>query len=244
MVLSFVAGVLVGVALLHMLPHAVDGAYAEGVGLQGVFIATTIGFVVMFLLERFACFHHHEEGAHDACSHGEHRLSWVGAFIGLSLHTLIAGAALGASVAADSTGAMLAGFGTFLAILLHKPFDALTITTLMQTDGASRTRSHVVNGLFALVIPLGVGLFFALDGGLNAPAFTAWALAFCAGTFLCIGCADLLPELQFHSHDRIKLSLALLLGLVVAWAAGLLEHAGHNHSLDAPIHQHEGHSHP
>ena len=41
------------------------------------------------------------------------------------------------------------------------------------------------------------------------------ALAFCAGTFLCISASDLLPELQFHSHDRMKLSVSLLAGLVV-----------------------------
>ena len=47
-------------------------------------------------------------------------------------------------------------------------------------------------------------------------AFLGCALAFCAGTFLCIASSDLLPELQFHSHDRFKLSFALLAGLTVA----------------------------
>ena len=51
------------------------------------------------------------------------------------------------------------------------------------------------------------------------------ALAFCAGTFLCIASSDLLPELQFHSHDRFKLSAALLAGLAVAVIIGLCETA-------------------
>jgi zinc and cadmium transporter len=55
--------------------------------------------------------------------------------------------------------------------------------------------------------------------------FLGCALAFCAGTFLCISCSDLLPELQFHSHDRFKLSVALLAGLGVAIAIGLVEQA-------------------
>jgi zinc and cadmium transporter len=33
---------------------------------------------------------------------------------------------------------------------------------------------------------------------------------------LCIASSDLLPELQFHSHDRFKLSVALLAGLSIA----------------------------
>ena len=47
-------------------------------------------------------------------------------------------------------------------------------------------------------------------------------------SFLCIGCTDLLTELQFHSHDRLKLSLALLAGIgivVVIAQFGHVEHA-------------------
>jgi zinc and cadmium transporter len=55
------------------------------------------------------------------------------------------------------------------------------------------------------------------------PAFLGGALAFCAGTFLCIACADLLPELQFHSHDRLKLSLALAAGLGITVVLGQVE---------------------
>ena len=55
------------------------------------------------------------------------------------------------------------------------------------------------------------------------------ALAAAAGTFLCIACADLLPELQFHSHDRLKLSLALAAGLGVALLIGQFEASGDDH---------------
>ena len=50
---------------------------------------------------------------------------------------------------------------------------------------------------------------------------TAATLAFSAGTFLCIALSDLLPELQFHAHDRLSLSVALLagVGLMAATAA-------------------------
>ena len=49
------------------------------------------------------------------------------------------------------------------------------------------------------------------------------ALGFSAGVFLCISLGDLLPELQFHRHDRGKLSIALLLGVVLAYGIGYLE---------------------
>jgi zinc and cadmium transporter len=90
-----------------------------------------------------------------------------------------------------------------------------------------------------LAIPLGVGIFYfglmreAADAsGDPASLIAAYALSFSAGTFLCIASSDLLPELQFHQHDRVKLSAALVLGLAVAMAVAKLEqatNAAHQH---------------
>jgi zinc and cadmium transporter len=59
----------------------------------------------------------------------------------------------------------------------------------------------------------------ASTGGLLLPA----ALAFSAGAFICIALGDLLPEVQFHSHDRAQLTVLFLLGIVIAWAIGAIE---------------------
>ena len=48
---------------------------------------------------------------------------------------------------------------------------------------------------------------------------------------LAIALTDLLPELHFHSHDRNKLSAALLAGLAVM---GLTAYLGHGHEHEAP----------
>jgi zinc and cadmium transporter len=150
----------------------------------------------------------------------------------MAFHSLLGGVALAAAVAAEAGGHTgLVGLGTALVITLHKPFDAMTVSTLMAASGCSRFSRHLLNGLFALATPLGAILFYAGASqffGSN-PAFLGSALAFCAGTFLCIACADLLPELQFHSHDRLKLSLALAAGLGVAVLIGQFEASGHDH---------------
>lgn len=275
---SLVAGVMLGVGLLHLLPHALLDAPDQ---FDAVFAWVLVGFLAMFFLERFFCFHHHDvphaadeeseeeesakahhhgEARHDDAthahgSHESHRLTWTGAAIGLTLHTIIAGIALAASVEVEARGghlAAMAGFGTFLVIFLHKPFDAMTITTLMTVGAWSNPMKHLVNGLFALMIPVGVTLFYLglsqLGEGSN---LVACALAFSAGTFLCVSMSDLLPELQFHAHDRIALSAALILGLSVAWVIGIVEtrgrgHAGHGHSVGVESHEHDsgaGHAH-
>jgi zinc and cadmium transporter len=89
-----------------------------------------------------------------------------------------------------------------------------------------------VNIAFALMCPIGAIFFFAGVQGLGEMRGTVvgWALGFAAGVFLCISLADILPELQFHQHDRVKLSSWLLLGVGLAYAIGYLE----------PPHEHDG----
>jgi zinc and cadmium transporter len=146
-------------------------------------------------------------------------LSWVGTALGMTLHSLLDGLALAASVMAAKKGEdSLAGLGVALVVILHKPFDAMAVTTLMTASGSSRNSRHLLNGLFSLASPLGAVLFMvgASQFADSNAVFLGSSLAFCTGTFLCISCSDLLPELQFHSHDRFKLSIALLAGLGVA----------------------------
>jgi zinc and cadmium transporter len=83
---------------------------------------------------------------------------------------------------------------------------------------------------------------------------TGAALAFSAGTFLFIALSDLLPEVQFHRHDRVPLSLALVFGVVLMGGIALLEphdHGGNHHGDETPPgerspdgdHDHEGSGH-
>jgi zinc and cadmium transporter len=207
------------------------------------------GFLAMFFLQRFFHFHHHDsaegdpedcdahepEHVHDHAHHAHtladksaQQLSWVGTALGLSLHSLFDGLALAASVEAGAHGhARLAGLGVAMVVILHKPFDALAISTLMTTGGSSHFSKQLLNTLFALVSPAGALLFYFGAGEVaqSNGVLLGAALAFCAGTFLCIASSDLLPELQFHSHDRFKLSAALLAGLAVAVVIGLCETA-------------------
>ena len=254
--MSFVGGLMLGVALLHLVPHA----YVELSSIDRLVGWTLGGLLTMFLLIRVFHVHAHEHGdtsdvaghhdhVHDGpCEHhheprdpatGQHPFSWLGLALGLSLHTLIDGLALGAAVMAEAHAAhgfALFGLGTFLAVALHKPLDALSITSLMSAGGWSRSAIQLANLLFALMCPLGaIAAYFGLSGLLgHGHAALGMALAFAAGVFLCIALADLLPEVAFHAHDRLWLTFALFLGIALAWAIGLIE----------PEHAHHEHSHP
>ncbi len=260
---SFVAGLMLGVGVLHLVPHAWEQFRSADLTMTWVLV----GFLAMFFVQRYLHFHHHdvpeeapetrraEEGAASDHDHGrqheEHggaltladksarHLSWMGAAFGLTVHTLLDGVALAASVELDRSEAHahgLLGFGTFLVIFLHKPFDALAVGTLLAVGKSSRSLRHWVNGLFALANPAGLLLFYLGVDRFSqaAPHFLGAVLAFAAGTFLSIATSDLLPELQFHTHDRGKLSAALLAGLGISALIANIETSGHRHNTEAP----------
>lgn len=254
-VMSFVGGLMLGVALLHLIPHSLT----ELGSIDRVSGWTLCGLLTMFLLIRVFHVHAHEHGDtsdlvdshhhphegpcekhHEHHDHapGQHPFSWLGLALGLSLHTLIDGLALGAAVVAEAHAERefaLFGLGAFLAIALHKPLDALSITSLMAAGGWSQRVIHFANLGFAILCPLAaVGAYFGLASlGQGQSAALGCALAFAAGVFLCIALADLLPEVSFHAHDRFQLTLALLLGIGLAWSIGFFE----------PEHSHESHEH-
>lgn len=184
--------------------------------------------------------HRHGHGHSHAHDMPASTLSWMGVAVGLGLHTAIDGMVLAASMQSDAghlpAGSLL-GLAPFAAIVLHKPLDAVSITSLMQASGWSKVWQNVVNFGFALMCPLGAAAFLTgmaqLSG--NSSGVLGAALAFSAGVFLCISLGDLLPELEFHSHHRVRLSIALIVGILAAWAIGFIEPAhlhgaaGHHH---------------
>ena len=244
--MSLVSGLMLGVAFFHLLPHSIAmqaGADAADVSVGWLMV----GLITMLLLLRMFHFHQHDFSDEDLHQHDHdashehdagaqhnharpaHSMSWAGLALGLGVHTLIDGVALGAAMQGEivdgATG--LVGLGVFLAIFLHKPLDAMSITTVMAAGGWGPGARAGSNILFALMCPLGALLFFfGVDMlGDSRDALVAAALAFSAGAFICIALSDLLPEVHFHSHDRGKLTLAFLLGIGVAYGIGALEPA-------------------
>jgi zinc and cadmium transporter len=275
---------MLGVALLHLLPHAMMAVPASTA--VGWLVA---GLLAMFFLERFFSYHHHtapgdaglppitadpepdglrcEEAPGDPIDHPhghQHtpfthshshpraettKLSWAGVGAGLTIHSLINGAALAAAVAAEShlasdsttTWARLPGLAVFLVVAMHKPFDSMTLLTLMTSSGLSAKARVVVNVAYACCVPIGAA-FFALglhSLDLHTTALPGYALAFTAGMFLCIALADLLPEVQFHHHDKLLLSAAMLLGLGLAWTINALESTVHDHNNEQSHNTHD-----
>ncbi len=237
--LSFSAGVMLGAAFFHMLPEAVH------LGGPDVIPWAVAGFLLLFLLERFVLVHvcaepgpsdwlrghpappphglrEHagHDHAHEATGCDVHTLG-LAAFVGLSLHTLVDGFALGAAQGDPALGLLV-----FVAILAHKIPSSVSLTAILRAEGYSRRQALLMNASFALMVPVGALLFLAVDRLVAVRAFTAVALAASAGSFLQLSLSDILPDLHRRGGNRWKISLALLGGLAAMWA---LKGLGHSH---------------
>ena len=224
-VMSLVAGFILGIAMFHLLPDSLDripgpSAIEKAVGWM------VLGMVLMILLQHIFHFHQHDfsrEASDLYDGHGVvHSPSLFGVALGLGVHTATEGIALGTSMRLESPyedGVSLAGLGVFLVILLHKPLDAYSIVSMMKYAGHSQCARTLTNVGFAMLCPVvalasfgGVELLGPEEG-----TVIGYVLSFAAGAFLCIALSDLLPEIHFHSHDRGKLIASLLVGISLAY---------------------------
>jgi zinc and cadmium transporter len=261
------AGVMLGAAFFHVMPDAMErsGNYFGwwmALGVVGLFCIER--FIAPHSHEADGNGKHHHDHAHHehhhheefqelgvpidegALSHAKEPRAaapaiagWM-AVLGLTIHTFINGVGLAGSVQSDidSAALLIPGLALFFAIFLHKPADALAISTVLTRKGTSRHKIYLVQLGFALMIPVGAAAFLvtrgAIEKGLQSQ-LTGAALAFSAGTFLFIALSDLLPEVQFHRHDRIPLFLTLVAGIVLMGFIAILEpHDEHEHVHDAP----------
>lgn len=208
--IAFAAGVLLGAALLHLLPEALR--------LRGplVLFGTAAGALVLYLIEqilrrRGAAAAHVE--VHEMIHGHVHDVAGVTAFVGLSIHTLSDGFALGSSLAAGL------GMVVFTAIFAHQLPTAFSLSALLKRGGATSFYTLLACAIFALMVPAGAGGYLIASRFALGSWLMPWTLAFSAGNFLHLAFGDLLPDLRRRQSARGLLIAALLVGL--AMMAGL-----------------------
>lgn len=193
--LALSAGLMFGAAFLHLFPRAYSliGETASFWMIAGfLFLYTIEKFVTMHICEALDC---------------EVHTIGISAAIGLSLHAMTDGVALGTGVLSEGLALVV-----FLSILFHKLPEAFVLTSALLHAEFKRATVIGMNLLLMLVVPLS-GLLIVSSVGTFNPSWSGSALAFSAGTFLHISLSDLLPEVHHHSTDRYKVFGALLLGL-------------------------------
>lgn len=183
--LSLSAGLMLGTSFLHLIPRSFELLGSA----SGLFVL--LGLLFLYLFEKFITVHICEA---DTCE--VHKLG-ISAFIGLFLHALTDGLALGAGLLVPRLA-----FIVFVAIFAHKMMEAFSLTSILIHSRKSRLQIIAANGALLLAIPLGAFLAYLWVGSTQNQKMAGMALAFSAGTFLHVALSDLLPEV--HRHNKLK----------------------------------------
>jgi len=197
-ILSFTAGVLLGVVSFEILPEIFQMAHEQGIDPARSMIALVVGFLLFHSLEKFILIHHVHESEY--ATHRHPKVGMLSAF-SLAGHSFMDGVGIGLGFqVSESVGIVVA-----IAVISHDFCDGLNTVSLMLMNHNSTRRSIAMLLLDALAPVLGVAstLLFKL------PASTLMLyLGFFAGFLLYVGASDILPEA--HSQNRPSITLTLI----------------------------------
>jgi len=197
-ILSFTAGVLLGVVSFDILPEIFELSHEQGIDATGAMLALVVGFLLFHSLEKFVLVHHVHEADYAA-----HRHPQVGVLSALVLagHSFMDGVAIGlAFQVSEGVGIIVA-----IAVIAHDFCDGLNTVSLMLVHRNTTRRSFAMLVLDAIAPVLGAAstLFFQVP-----PSILLLYLGFFAGFLLYIGASDILPEA--HSQNRPGITAGLI----------------------------------
>lgn len=172
---ALASGIFLGAGLIHMLGDSVNDFAALHIHYPIPFLLAGIMFLLLLLLEHIA--RHMLE--HGQANHG---LFAVLACLILSIHSLLAGAALGLSTTLSVMTIL------FIAIIAHKWAASFALAIQINQSTLSLKSGLMLFALFAIMTPLGILAGDMVTHHLIqypwlAPTFNALA----AGTFLYLG---------------------------------------------------------
>ena len=199
--IALTGGIVVAVALFHVLPEAI-----EAVGdphLVGTLAG--VGFLAFFLAERALVLHHRDE-PEQARAHA--RVGALGA-AGLALHSFVDGLGIGLAFGLDTATGLL----VFTAVIAHDFADGLNTVGFVLRQSNDRRQAVQWLAVDAAAPLVGAVVGAALN---VSERDLGQLLAVYAGFFLFMGATDLLPHA--HEHPSAKRVLLTIAGFAAIFA--------------------------
>ena len=210
---SFSVGVLLGTALLHVLPEAFE-SHADPHALFLTLLGALLFFFILEKAELYRHSHHHE---HDDPHHHHHHgfdaeqagRGGLSVLLGDSIHNFCDGLIIAAAFLADTR----LGTVTSLAIIAHEIPQEVGDYIVLLNAGFTRGRALLFNGISGLAAVAGGVLGYFIVGPWKS--LFPFLLVIASSSFVYVSLADLLPQLQRRLPLRDTVAQ-------VAWlAAGL-----------------------
>jgi zinc and cadmium transporter len=197
---SYAVGALLAVALLLLLPEALETLPAPD-----VFAMLLVGIISFFLLEKVVLLRHdhwHEFDGRAATA--------TLVIVGDAFHNFIDGA----TVCTALLGSIPLGVNTAIAVAAHEIPQEVGDVAILLAAGYSRRRAltlNVISGLSgvagAIVAYVAVGL---------VPSVRPFVLAFSSASLLYIAMSDLIPDLHRGQADRSAVRQVTLMAAGIA----------------------------
>ena len=204
-IIALGAGIRIGAAFFDLIPEAVN---LVGGTLDVVMVATAVGFLAFYAIEKLTTVHVGHEAAAEL-DHGQeaHRHVGVVGATGMSIHSFLDGVALATGLAVGG------GLGLVIAIvvIVHRLSDGISVVSLLAASHVPTNVAMRWVAIVAIAPVLGVALGLVVQ---VPDEILGILLALFAGFFLYVGAAELLPEA--HRSDRSRWVVVATLGGVVA----------------------------
>lgn len=207
---SLAVGLLIGDALLHVLPQALE----TGQPFDNLMLALATGALALVAVE---CWVRRPAGV----TSGKGvirapfaRMNLAGDFV----HHLVDGII----VAAAFVGGPAVGIAVMLAIAFHEVPRELSSASVLVAGGYLPQRAFVLSVMMALGVPIGaLAMHFA---PLSANSL-GLALAAASGTVLYVALADILPGVwaRLAPNQRAAPAIGVCVGFLIMWLAARLE---------------------
>ncbi len=220
---SLSAGVLLGTALLHVLPEAFQSKASP----HSLFATLLGGLLFFFLLEKAELYrhsHHHEgDDPHHHHHHGfdaeqAGRGGWS-VLLGDSIHNFCDGIIIAAAFLTDPK----LGLVTSLAIIAHEIPQEVGDYVVLLNAGLSRRKALLYNAISGLAAVVGGVIGYFVVGPWEA--LFPYLLVGASSSFVYVAVADLLPQLQRRLPLRETVAQLAWLGgglLIVIFATSVL----------------------
>ena len=221
---SLSAGVLLGTALLNVLPEAFESKASP----QSLFATLLAGLLFFFLLEKAELYRHqhHHEGDEHHHHHGfdkaqAGRGGWT-VLLGDSIHNFCDGIIIAAAFLTD----VRLGVVTSLAIIAHEIPQEVGDYIVLLNAGLSRSKALMYNAASGMAAVAGGVIGYFIVGPWRE--LFPYLLVVASSSFVYVAVADLIPQLQHRLSWRdTAAQLAWLaggLGVVVLATSSMHHH--------------------
>jgi zinc transporter 1/2/3 len=198
-------GVFLGAGLLHMLFEAIEQFHevAPDSEFPWIMLITIGGFLLVLFIEKVLF-----RNAAVGTLTGEKSILPYLLLLILSLHSIIAGAAMGLESSLQATVII------FIAIIAHKVFAAFALGISLKESNIEQSAFNRNIAIFASMTPIGILLGAGLSAILeDSVAIEAIFGAIAAGTFIYVAILEIIEELFGNPEHRWGEFVFLSLGI-------------------------------